>query len=121
MTLWYLASPYSKYRHGLEEAFKEVSRQAALLVAEGVPVFSPIAHTHPIAIHGYLDPLDHTIWLPADEPMMHAASGLIVLMMEGWEESYGISVEIAAFQVARKPIIYMVPGEVPASLKRAAA
>ena len=27
MTFWYLATPYSKYPHGIEEAFKEACRQ----------------------------------------------------------------------------------------------
>jgi len=110
---WYLASPYSKYAAGIEEAFRAICREAALLVAAGVPVFSPIAHTHPIAVHGEIDPLAHAIWLPADRPMMNAACGLIVCQMPGWEESYGIGVEVEHFQHAGKPIVFMRPGVVP--------
>jgi hypothetical protein len=110
---WYLASPYSKYAEGIEAAWQHVCEDAALLIRNGVPVYSPIAHTHPIAVHGNIDPYAHDIWLPADEPLMQAAKGLIVDRMQGWEDSYGISVEIAAFTKAGKPIIYMTPGEVP--------
>lgn len=115
---FYLASPYSKHPGGLDEAFKEVCRAAAVLIRAGVRVYSPIAHTHPIALHGSIDPYDHGIWLPADEPFMHGACGLIVLRAESWEQSYGISVEIAQFENAGKPIVYMDPGKVPGEFVR---
>lgn len=104
---WYLASPYSKYPGGTEAAFQEVCKAAAQLIAAGVPVYSPIAHTHPIALHGDMDPLDHEIWLPADMPLMKAAGGLLVLMMDTWQDSYGVSVEIGIFEGAGKPVHYM--------------
>jgi hypothetical protein len=113
---WYLATPYSKYPGGIEAAFHLAAENTAHLIRAGVPIYSPIAHTHPIAIHGGIDPLNHSIWLPADAPLMEAASGLIVLTAETWEASYGISVEIAAFKAAGKPIFFMVPGIVPPEL-----
>ena len=116
LTFWYLASPYSKYPCGLNCAFVDVCKQATLLVEQGIPVFSPIAHTHPIALHGGLDPLDHSIWIPADEPFMRAASGLIVLKLDGWKESHGVKIEIDHFLEARKPVVFMTPGIVPREL-----
>jgi uncharacterized protein (UPF0335 family) len=71
----YIATPYSKFAAGTEEAFKMACRVAGSLIDSGVAVFSPIAHSHPIAEHAQLDPLSHKIWLPAAEPMMHAAVG----------------------------------------------
>ena len=59
-------------------------RAAAVLIRQGIRVYSPIAHTHPIAIHGGIDPLDHKIWLPADAPFMHGAVGLIVSAMNSY-------------------------------------
>lgn len=117
MSFYYLATPYSKFPGGLEEAFKLACRETALLIRAGVRVYSPIAHMHPVAIHGEIDPLDHAIWLPADEPMMHAAKGLIVNMAESWGISYGIREEIKAFAAMGKPIIYMTTGELPAELR----
>ena len=113
MSFWYLASPYSKYSSGNEEAFQEVALQTGLLVQAGVPVFSPIAHTHPIALYAGMDPLDHTIWLPCDRPMMDAAGGIIVCMMDGWRESYGVAHEIEVFRAAGKPVVFMQPGTIP--------
>jgi hypothetical protein len=113
---WYLATPYSKYPEGLEAAFALACGQAALFARAAVPVYSPIAHTHPIAAIGEIDPYDHKIWLPFDEPMMHAAHGLIVLMADSWQQSYGMKVEIEQFKAAGKPVIYMTPGEIPREL-----
>ena len=36
---WYLGSPYSKYKAGLEAAFIDVSKIAARLIDTGVPVY----------------------------------------------------------------------------------
>lgn len=117
MSYYYVATPYSKYPHGLEAAFQLACRETARLIRAGVPVFSPIAHTHPIAMAAGMDPLDHTIWLPCDEPMMRAARGLIMLRAESWEQSYGMRVERETFEAAGKPVIWMDPGEVPAELR----
>ena len=117
---WYLATPYSGYPDGIEAAFALACRETALLIRAGVPVFSPIAHSHSVAIHGGIDPRDHSIWIPADQPFMNAARGLIVLMAEGWTESAGVRAEIAIFRAAAKPTFYMAPGIVPAGLGVAA-
>lgn len=84
--------------------------EAALYIKAGIPVFCPIAHSHPIAVHGAVDAFDHDIWRPADRPMMNAAVGLIVVRMESWEQSRGIAMEIEAFRAAGKPIVYTEPG-----------
>jgi hypothetical protein len=106
---FYLATPYSRYPHGLEAAFRGASRAAAKFVAAGVPVFSPIAHSHPIAKEGMLDLLDLSMWLEADAPFMAAAIGLIVVKMDGWEDSKGIAHEIEVFEKADKPVLFWDP------------
>ena len=104
---FYLATPYSKYPEGIEAAFRDACRVTARLIRAGVPVFSPIAHTHPVAVYGDIDPLDHSIWLPADAPMMKGAWGLIVAHLDSWATSYGIKVEIEEFAKAGKPICHL--------------
>lgn len=106
---WYLATPYSKYPAGLERAFVEACRNVGVLIKSGVKVYCPIAHTHPVAVHSGMDPLDHRIWLPADLPLMRAARGLIVCMMDGWRESFGVAEEVRIFGELGKPIAYMEP------------
>lgn len=108
--LCYLATPYSKYKGGdIVTAFQHAAALAAKLLRSGVKVYSPIAHTHPLAIFGNLDPLDHSIWLPFDEAMMEACGVLLVAHMDGWEESKGIAHEIEFFASRGKPIFDLNP------------
>lgn len=107
--LIYLATPYSRYPAGIYAAFADASRLAAALLVAGHKVYSPIAHTHPLAIHGKLDPLDLSIWLPFDEAMMERADLLVVAHMEGWDESKGVAHEIGVFRAAGKPIYDLDP------------
>lgn len=105
--LVYTATPYSRYPEGIQRAFERASEIAADLLRLGVKVYSPIAHTHPIAVYGRLNPLDHDIWLPFDAAMMGKADAMIVAMMAGWETSQGIAHEIKVFENAGKPIFYI--------------
>jgi hypothetical protein len=107
--LVYLATPYSKYPEGIEVAFQDASRLAARLMEIGVKVYSPIAHTHPLAIYGGINPLDHSIWLPFDEAIMAKSDALLVAKMPTWQTSYGIAHEISVFDKAGKPIYYLNP------------
>ncbi len=105
--LCYLATPYTKHKLGIEHAWVEACTFAANLLKAGISVYSPIAHTHPIARYGSMDPLDHSIWLPFDQAMMDACDAMIVAEMPGWIESKGVQHEIAVFDVAKKPIYYL--------------
>lgn len=107
--LVYLATPYSKYKPGIAVAFEHASALAARLVVRGIKVYSPIAHTHPIAIHGGLNPLDHSLWLSFDESLMAVCDALLVGKMKGWEESKGIAHEIKFFRERLKPVVYLDP------------
>src|SRR5690606_11944337 len=104
---WYLATPYAKYAAGHEQAFRDASRVAAALIGAGVPIFCPIAHSHPLSVYGTLPKNDHALWLGIDEHFMKAAAGLIVARMPGWSDSYGVNVEIEHFRKSGKAILYL--------------
>lgn len=114
---WYLATPYSKYPQGRDEAFREACRQAGLLTNAGLVVFSPIAHSHPLVEYGGVSGTDFAAWERFDKAMIAASQGCIVCMMTGWQDSIGMQKEIALFKEARKPVIYMTPGKVPDELR----
>lgn len=108
-TLWYMATPYTKYHEGIEAAFQEASYYAAKLLQQGVNVYSPIAHSHPISIHGGIDPLDHELWLTFDELLMRRCDGMVIITMVGWGASRGIKAEIDIFNGMQKPVILLAP------------
>ena len=114
---WYLATPYSKYPSGIEAAFRLAVEARGFLLKHGIPTFSPIIHSHPVAVQCDLDPLDHTIWLPSEAPIMMVACGLIMLMAEGWRESVGMKYEQDDFTWRKLPIVFMEPFVMPADLQ----
>lgn len=107
--LVYLATPYTKYPEGITLAYIHACKLAARLLRVGIKVYSPIAHTHAIAVHGSIDPLDLSIWLPFDAALIAKSDLLLVAMMQGWEESVGIRHEIDAFVEADKPVLFLDP------------
>jgi hypothetical protein len=102
--LRYLASPYTAYKGGMEQAFIDVAILAGRLFAIGIPTFSPIAHAYPYVKYGNLDPFDYPAWKPIQERLMDACDSLIVAHMDGWESSVGIAHEVAYFERSKKPI-----------------
>lgn len=107
--LAYLATPYTKYTEGIEQAFIDAAKLKARLMRAGINVYSPIVESHPSAIYGDLDPLDHSIWLRSNEAQMAVASVLIVAQMDGWDRSKGVLHEIEFFQARSKPIFMLDP------------
>ena len=105
--LVYLGTPYTKYPGGIEKAFVDACWLTAELLRLGLRVYSPIAHTHPVAIHGQIDPLDLDIWLPFDAAMMAKADAMIVAMMPGFGTSRGVAHEIDVFKTAGKPVFHL--------------
>jgi nucleoside 2-deoxyribosyltransferase len=103
----YLATPYTKYLPGIDAAFRDAASLAARLLKRGVRVYSPIAHCHPMAQYGGIDPKDHSIWLPYQEAMMAKADAVLVAQLQDWHESYGIDHEINFFITAGKPVFYL--------------
>jgi hypothetical protein len=107
--LIYVGTPYSKFRGGIEAAFAAACNLMGGFVMQGLKVYSPIAHTHPIAIYCGLDPFDHSLWLPFDQAIMAKSDAMIVAEMDGWADSYGVKHEIEVFRSAYKPVYFVNP------------
>src|SRR5262249_57300939 len=112
---------YSRYPHGIERAFIDAAKIAARLLRAEIRVYSPIVHCHPLAVHGGIDPLDHSIWLPFNEPMLIVSDLLLVAHMDGWRESIGVGDDIKFFEEARKPIFDLIDPEAIMMVRRQAA
>jgi hypothetical protein len=107
----YLASPYSHMDRTVEALrFGEVCRIAGVLMSRGLIVFSPIAHTHPIAERCDL-PRGWDYWKHFDEEFIDASEKVIVAMMPGWEQSKGIAGEIRIAKEKGIPVEYLDPNK----------
>lgn len=107
----YLGTVYSKYEAGREAAAIVACRAAARLMGDGIVVYSPIVHSHTVAEVGGIDPYDWKIWQHQNQPLMDVAAALVVLTMKGWEESVGLTHEIASFVASGRPVLYLRPAE----------
>lgn len=104
----YLATPYTRYIHGLNCAAYDACRHAEYLVrVYDLRVYSPIVHGHELCKWGKLNALDHHLWMRQNAPFMHAASAMVAVKMLGWQESRGMAEEAEYFQAAGKPIVEM--------------
>ena len=108
----YLASPYSdpdpKVRH---DRFLRVCAEAARIIRAGYVVFSPIAHSHPIALSGNLG-LGFCHWEHQAKVMVARADEVWVLMLDGWERSKGVAAEVALAEAFGKAVKYVSEGEI---------
>lgn len=105
----YLASPYTTDNYwDREERWDRVCEAAAKLMIEGHIVFSPVAHSHPIA--QYLPEnlvTDHDFWMKQDIEILLHCSELVVLKLDGWEQSKGVAREIQEALDHGIPVRYM--------------
>ena len=100
----YLASPYSHRSPTLRQwRYERVVEEAALLMMEGgEPVFSPIAHSHPMTVFGL--GVTWGVWQEMDRAILGVCRALYVLQLPGWDESHGIAAEIAEAQRLGLPV-----------------
>lgn len=94
--LIYLASPYSHPNAAVrQERYEAVCKVAAQLMARGHVIYSPIAHSHPVA--EFLDPellMGHGFWMKQCLPILDVCDELWVLELDGVAWSKGIHTEI---------------------------
>lgn len=90
----YLASPYTHPDPAVREArFRRACIAAGEMLCAGHIVYSPIAHTHPIAQILEL-PSHWEFWERYDREMIKLADTFAVLKIDGWRESKGVQAEI---------------------------
>ena len=58
----------------------------------GCIVYCPVAHGHPIAQHGL--PTEWSYWERTNRRFLEMCDELIVVALNGWEESVGVQAEI---------------------------
>ena len=106
----YLASPYSHPDAAVrQKRFEAACRAAAALLRAGIPVFSPIAHSHSIAQHGV--PGTWAFWENVDREYLRHSTCVIVLLLPGWDSSVGVKAEIGFALKAGIPVFGIIVPE----------
>ena len=95
----YLAAPYSAHP---EYTWWYTLKRTAQLIQEGRVVFSPITHSHEMAIRFDL-PGDFEFWAKQDKVFIDRCKEILVIAMPGWETSVGVEAEIKyALSIGKK-------------------
>lgn len=93
--LVYLACPYTHPDPDTRQVrYLAVTRAAAVLTGQGVSVFSPITHSHPMSQCSDL-PGTWDFWSRIDRDFLSCSYKLVVLRLVGWDSSEGVAAEIA--------------------------
>lgn len=110
----YLASPYSdKSQRVQAQRYFDVSRCAAHLIMQGIPVFSPIVHNHHLA-HEYAMPTSALAWDIYNRAFLNTCGALYVCCIDGWKESVGVTAEIEYALGHGIPLTFVTPEGLPA-------
>jgi hypothetical protein len=111
--LIYIATPYMATGDDPEaikfQRFRNVTKFAADLTALGVHVYSPITHSHMMAMAAEL-PGDWDYWEAFDRKMLMACTSMIVYQQEGWEKSIGVEKEMVFAAAHGMPIRFIPMG-----------
>lgn len=72
-------------------------------------IYSPIAYN--VMLKGLvdMDHIDHQGWLELDAPFLRRASTVIVLKLDGWEQSRGIKWELEMARQLYIPVLHYHP------------
>ena len=105
--LVYLAAPYTDPNPVVrQERLGQINLAAAVLMASGYLVYSPVSHGQAIATAAKL-PTNWGYWGKHCETILSACSSVMVLRLAGWGESEGLQQELALAKAKGLPINYL--------------
>jgi len=108
----YLACPYSHPDETVQrQRYHQACRAAAKLMQAGVVVFSPLANSVPAVELGGLE-LDHAGFLNIDLQILRRCDEVLVLCVDGWQQSLGVQQELGEAIAFQKPVTMIEEKEI---------
>lgn len=103
----YLASPYTnKDQNIVNDRVKKINKAASELMSQGHIVFSPISHSHHMALENDM-PTTFEFWQEQNHAFIDWCDSVFVLMLPVWTESKGVADEIEYAIKTGKPVYYI--------------
>ncbi len=103
--LLYLSAPYSDPDPDVQQRrYTLTCRAAAKLMKAGLAVISPLANSIPSVELGGLE-LDHAGFMRIDDIILRRCDELVVLALDGWQCSKGVTEEIFSAIAQHKPVV----------------
>ena len=108
----YLASPYSHSDPTISrQRYHLACRAASRLMQSGVVVFSPLANSVPAVEFGGLE-LSHPEFMALDLPVLERCDEMLILALDGWQQSIGVQQELGTAIALKKPITMIKEEEI---------
>lgn len=105
IALAYLATPYSHPDPETKVSrYEKAVELAGYFLKKGLYIYSPIAHSHPIA-HLCNLPTGWTFWQRYDECMVRRSDVLLECRLDGWESSLGMGEEVRLAHLTHIPVV----------------
>ena len=109
--VYYLASPYThKDWRVKKERADAVTKAAVDLLHHGVFCFAPIAYNEPW--EKYDLPGDWRFWEKFDKAFIVKMDAIIVLTLDGWDKSVGVTAEVEYAKSINKPVFYLTEEQI---------
>lgn len=109
--VYYFASPYSsECAYVREVRYLDVIKVATDLIRLDFTLIEPIAMSHQHAQRFGL-PGTYAFWQKRDRKFIDLCDAVIVCLLDGWDQSIGVSDEISYAQEQGKPVYYLNPAD----------
>ena len=109
--LYYLASPYTHPDPKvMSERARIVTKAAVDLLKQGIYVFAPIAYNAPW--ERYELPGNWEFWQHFDKAFVSRMDAVVVLKIDGWDESVGVTAEIEFAKSLGIPVKYITLSDI---------
>lgn len=103
--LYYIAGPYTHKNTNVQDQREiEHSKISAELLKNGYLIYSPIAETIMLAKHGKLIGTDWDTWREKDLKMLERCDELLIINIDGWQQSRGVKGEVKYCFKNNKPV-----------------
>ncbi|MBT4792337.1 MAG: DUF1937 family protein [Halobacteriovoraceae bacterium] len=111
MSYYYISNPYNGSDSQKEMRAKIAAQVCGKLLKRGVHAWSPIVHNHAMMSDygGFTLDERRTLILDFDFSLLLASKGMIVLKIDGWQESYGVSKEVELCKEKSISVQYLNP------------
>lgn len=105
----YFASPYSSPDPKVAQLRHDLVQEAmAHFMEQGTYIYSPIVLCHNTALK-YALPTDAKYWEAYNNNTIRRCDEMWVFMIDGWEQSIGVTAEIEFAKLISIPIYYITP------------
>jgi len=115
----YLAAPYSHDDPSVRQSRRyAAARAAGQIMDAGRLVYSPLSHSWGV-LHASPAIINERTWLRHGLDMVRRCDAVVVLQIDGWRESEGVTVEVETARQNGKTVVFADPNNLIEAIEEA--